>query len=59
MRARVALVGFCLQSIVSILTIIILGDDGEEAAWGTEPGLGTARDPLVSGQGQATGTTPL
>ncbi len=53
-RARVALVGFCLQCVVAILSIIVLGDDGEEAAWGTE-----ARDPLVSGQGQATATTPL
>ena len=57
-RARVALVGFCLQCVVQILTIFVLGDDGEEAAWlGTEGALGSStREPLV---GQDTATSAL
>ena len=57
-RARVALIGFCVQCIVHILTIFVLGDDGEEAAWlGTEGALGSStREPLV---GQAAATTAL
>ena len=53
-RARVALIGFCAQCIVHILTMFVLGDDGEEAAWlGTEGALGSStREPLVA-------TTPV
>ena len=44
-----ALIGFCVQCVVHILTMFVLGDDGEEAAWlGTEGALGSsAREPLV------------